>query len=314
VGALAADAGDWAHASIGWEQATGQPWLGDFASTGLMQAQGNLLAGNTDECARALALIREKVAGTPDLGTHFRAYAAACFVTVAAVTGDLQDVPWAVSLAEAALASPTLAPVYCLPAYDAIALAACLRNDVEAARRLRMDTTWFVPYAREGSVIGDAALARLALVVGKPEEALREYRASRERVRHSVTAYAWTTQELGAMLAGGSSAAERDEGRSLLEEDLALARKYGLPPVEKRAREVLGRLEGGNAPRPDGLTDRELEVLRLLAAGKTDKEIAFELHISVKTASNHVGNVLAKTRSGNRTEAARYAMERGLAG
>ena len=53
--------------------------------------------------------------------------------------------------------------------------------------------------------------------------------------------------------------------------------------------------------------------MRLLAAGKTDKEIAFELHITVKTASNHVGNILRATGAGNRTEAARFVISHGLA-
>jgi DNA-binding NarL/FixJ family response regulator len=43
------------------------------------------------------------------------------------------------------------------------------------------------------------------------------------------------------------------------------------------------------------------------------KEIAFELHITVKTASNHVGNILKKIGAGNRTEAERYALQHGLA-
>jgi pimeloyl-ACP methyl ester carboxylesterase/DNA-binding CsgD family transcriptional regulator len=60
------------------------------------------------------------------------------------------------------------------------------------------------------------------------------------------------------------------------------------------------------------LTAREVEVLRLIAAGRSNQEIADELVISLNTVSNHVKNILGKTDSANRTEAASYAYRRGL--
>jgi DNA-binding NarL/FixJ family response regulator len=56
-----------------------------------------------------------------------------------------------------------------------------------------------------------------------------------------------------------------------------------------------------------GLTPRELEVLRLVADGRSNRQIAEELFISVKTASVHVSNILAKLRVGSRVEAAAVA-------
>jgi DNA-binding NarL/FixJ family response regulator len=55
------------------------------------------------------------------------------------------------------------------------------------------------------------------------------------------------------------------------------------------------------------LTDRELEILRLLARGLTNAEIADRLYISVKTAGNHVSNILSKIGARSRTEAAAFA-------
>ena len=63
---------------------------------------------------------------------------------------------------------------------------------------------------------------------------------------------------------------------------------------------------------PGGLTQREVEVLRLICGGKTDREIGEDLFISVKTVGNHVSNILNKTNTANRTEAATYAVIRGL--
>ena len=63
---------------------------------------------------------------------------------------------------------------------------------------------------------------------------------------------------------------------------------------------------------PDGLTPREIEVLRLIAGGSSNREIAEALFISFNTVTNHVKSILGKTGSANRTEAAAYAIHRGL--
>jgi DNA-binding NarL/FixJ family response regulator len=66
-------------------------------------------------------------------------------------------------------------------------------------------------------------------------------------------------------------------------------------------------------PEGAGLSPREIEVLRLLAAGRTNAQIADDLVISLNTVRRHVSNIFDKTESANRTEAAVYAKERGLA-
>ena len=63
-----------------------------------------------------------------------------------------------------------------------------------------------------------------------------------------------------------------------------------------------------------GLTFRELTVLYLLVAGRADKEIAFELGISPRTASKHVENILQKMGVASRTEASVRALRTGLLG
>jgi DNA-binding NarL/FixJ family response regulator len=63
-----------------------------------------------------------------------------------------------------------------------------------------------------------------------------------------------------------------------------------------------------------GLTDREVEVLRLVAAGRTNRDIAADLFISAKTASVHVSNIMAKLGAANRAQAAAIAQSRGLFG
>jgi DNA-binding NarL/FixJ family response regulator len=96
----------------------------------------------------------------------------------------------------------------------------------------------------------------------------------------------------------------------------------GLPAV---AAEVVAFLESGHDGDPVGsrqaapgalrhgtLTERELEVLALLGAGRTDNEIAELLFISPKTASVHVSNAKAKLGLATRVDVALWAKERGL--
>ncbi len=78
--------------------------------------------------------------------------------------------------------------------------------------------------------------------------------------------------------------------------------------------EVAARLmrEVGIPDSPEKLTDRETEVLRLLAQGKANKEIAAELGIGEKTVKTHVSNILNKLGVVSRTQAALYAVRIGL--
>ena len=66
-------------------------------------------------------------------------------------------------------------------------------------------------------------------------------------------------------------------------------------------------------PDPEELTEREREVLVLLAEGRSNKEIARHLHVSERTVKGHVGHVLGKLGMVSRTQAAIYAIARGVA-
>jgi DNA-binding NarL/FixJ family response regulator len=75
---------------------------------------------------------------------------------------------------------------------------------------------------------------------------------------------------------------------------------------------LLGFLAGDgvltSAPRADGITHREAEVLRLIAQGKSNSAIAGALGISVNTVDRHVSHIYTKIRAANRAEAASYAV------
>lgn len=83
------------------------------------------------------------------------------------------------------------------------------------------------------------------------------------------------------------------------------------------AKKIMQRIQENSTDnkKPEGpeLTERELDVLRLLAQGDGDRDIAEKLVVSDRTVHFHVGNILSKLHLANRTQAALYAIRKGLA-
>jgi len=116
-------------------------------------------------------------------------------------------------------------------------------------------------------------------------------------------------------------AGRRDEAQEAWQRATEAAERLGARPLQAALTALgrRGRLSRDQERRPGGqvdvlrgLTAREQEVLRLLAAGRTNREIAAELFIAPKTASVHVSNILAKLGAGSRTEAAAIAHAEGV--
>jgi DNA-binding NarL/FixJ family response regulator len=80
------------------------------------------------------------------------------------------------------------------------------------------------------------------------------------------------------------------------------------------AQRVLDMLTGSTTPKEfyDGLTAREVEILKLLASGMANKQIAYKLGISEKTVRNHVSNMYEKLQIFDRAQAVLYAVRKGL--
>jgi len=129
-------------------------------------------------------------------------------------------------------------------------------------------------------------------------EALAEA-GRRDEAQHELLLAVETAERIGAVPLRAALADLARRAR-LSDRPVAAARGGGRP--------------GGAAARDPlaGLTDREVEVLRLLAAGQSNKEIGAKLFIAPKTASVHVSNILAKLGAASRTEAAAIAHAQGL--
>jgi NarL family two-component system response regulator LiaR len=84
------------------------------------------------------------------------------------------------------------------------------------------------------------------------------------------------------------------------------------PAIARRVIKELHRPQE-SAPTVEPLTDRETQVLSLVAQGLSNQDIATRLVISERTVRTHVSNILGKLHLANRTQAARYALREGLA-
>ena len=194
-----------------------------------------------------------------------------------------------------------------LPAAVEIALAA---GDVDDARQSAGELQQIA--AEFGTEVLGAmaahALGAVALAEGRPETALEPLRRA-FRVWNEVGA-PYIAARLRVLIAGACRALG-DRDTATLELDLArqVFEQLGAAP-DLAALDAPTPSESRAAPA--GLSPRELEVLRLVAAGKTNKSIAKQLFLSEKTVDRHVSNIFAKTNVGSRAAATAFAYQHGL--
>lgn len=132
-----------------------------------------------------------------------------------------------------------------------------------------------------------------------------------------LTTFADDESILSALSAGAAGYLTKDASREDIRRaiDAALAGQAVLDPVAQAA--LLKAAQHAPPPRPttlpDGLTEREAEVLTLIAAGLSNTEIAERLFVAEATVKTHVNRIFAKTASRDRAQAAAYAHRQGLA-
>lgn len=158
-------------------------------------------------------------------------------------------------------------------------------------------------------------LGMLACTANEPHLAYEHFdqALAANRAMRAWPALARTLFRYGAFLAARPSETERSRGLQQLCEADQLARRLEMTRLLVDIGAVL-HTPGSTVTFPDDLTAREVEVLRLLAIGRTNKEVSLQLAISLNTVIAHVRNILSKTRTATRTEAAAYAIRHGLQG
>ncbi|MDA1278870.1 MAG: LuxR C-terminal-related transcriptional regulator [Chloroflexi bacterium] len=163
----------------------------------------------------------------------------------------------------------------------------------------------------------DRVVGRLYAATGDHESAVRRFETAIDFCVGAgyMPEAAWSYHDRLAHVLEAKLPLERSEIGRLLNEGIDIAERVGLAAVNIRLSNLLNQIGGmrtvdePNSTRPDGLTDRELEVLELLSAGKSNREISDELFISQNTVKRHLANVFSKTGSSNRAQAAVYASE-----
>jgi NarL family two-component system response regulator LiaR len=147
-------------------------------------------------------------------------------------------------------------------------------------------------------------------------EATRRVTAEQPGVRILVlTSFAADDKVFPAIKAGALGYILKDSGPAELVQAIHQVHQ-GQPSLEPSiALKVLQELSQPpqRPPMPEPLTEREMEVLRLLAQGKSNREIANQLVITELTVRTHVSNILGKLHLASRTQAALYALKEGLA-
>jgi NarL family two-component system response regulator LiaR len=146
--------------------------------------------------------------------------------------------------------------------------------------------------------------------------AIRRIRAVSPATRVVVlTSFVEDEQVFAAVKAGAAGYLLKDvQPQELVEAIRTVHRGEALlhPAVAAKLMQEVAR--GERQPAAANLTERELEVLRLVAGGLSNRAIAGELVVSEKTVKTHVSNILAKLHLADRTQAAVYAIREGLVG
>lgn len=197
-------------------------------------------------------------------------------------------------------------------------------EDAEVAERLYR---YLQPHDGYNMVVGaftgcHGAAARLLGMLASTmkhwDDAERHFEAAiaANAMQNAVPWLAHSRYQYACMLLTRNGPDDEERARSLLAQVVAVAREIGMGALERRASH---RLETIGPPTesvhyPAGLSRREVEVLRLVANGLSNREIAKILFRSENTVANHIRSILAKTDSANRAEAAAFATRNRLTG
>ncbi|MBI4218821.1 MAG: AAA family ATPase [Chloroflexi bacterium] len=279
--------------------------------------------GNFAEGEEHLKALIETSRLVPPGGNNETSMPSVVAVLVDGITGTADGLKTAEAGARAVLASQRSVPLHTLAARVTLGLIAAHRGDVTAVeehyaalKNLRGTLVMWLPCST------DRVLGVMAQAMHRQDLAAEDFERAISLCRKGgyLPQLARSCHDYATLLARGNAGPSeaRQRALALVNEAVATSAKIGMTPLLRDATALLERLGGAvriknGAPRyPAGLTPREVEVLRLIAGGKSNRQISQELFISYNTAVNHVKSILEKTGSSNRAEVAAFAVRHGL--
>ena len=143
-------------------------------------------------------------------------------------------------------------------------------------------------------------------------EAIRRLRALTPHTKVvALTSYADDTRVVAALRAGAIGYVRKEADPDLLLASVRAAAR-GQSLLDPAVANILMQELMRGTKHSDALTEREQEVLRQLALGRTNREIADALSVTEETVKTHVGNILTKLQLAHRTQAVIYALKKGM--
>ena len=268
--------------------------------------------GNLEDSSKYIRQVLELVSDGPVFAGVEHSYAAATIPLFARVTGRTELLDVAESAAREALSSPSIPNLDILTARVGLALIAIQRGDEEAAKE-----QYAVLESRRGTqlyavICYDRLLGLLAQTIGDLDDAQGHFEEALEFCRKAGyrTELAWSLFDYAA---SRQAQGQREGALALLDEALSVSTEIGMSPLNKRVAALKEEIERRGVhlkslTYPSGLTAREVQVLLLIAQGKTTREIANQLVISPRTVQRHTTNLYAKINARNRVEATAFAL------
>ncbi|MDP6665844.1 MAG: AAA family ATPase [Dehalococcoidia bacterium] len=237
-------------------------------------------------------------------------------ISALTVAGRMVDRPRVAAqtgaIARSILSQPSLAPHEEAIAREGAGLAAVATGDLQEAKehyRFLASPNLTRCFYRNT----DRQLGLLAHTAGMPDESATHFDSALEFARKAGyhMEVVWTCHDYAESLLDENPPSNVDRAVSLIDDGLETARELGLAAIERRLislQEKAALLATPTPTYPAGLSAREVEVLRLLAAGQTNREIAGVLVLSARTVERHISNLYTKINVRNRAEATSFAL------
>lgn len=287
--------------------------LGDRVGTAYALSNAGFAANGLGRYERAIALNEEAVELFLEAGEGWGAAIQLCFLAVS--WRDRGDHGRAKPLAERALGLSREVgerQALCAALYTLATLAQAERGHESAGDLYREGLALSAELGNEADVAHCLeGLASVAAAAGAPERAATLWGAE-EALLEKIEAGVYTYVQDPSLRQNRVSAARARLGREAFESARAEGRAMTQEEAIEYALDRSGEPEGSTKTNPDGLSAREVEVLRLVAAGMTNAEVAARLYISPRTVNWHLGSIYRKLGFHSRSEATRFAVERGL--